>query len=104
MTPQSFYTCFQKALHAVKMLDRFYEKELDNNEAKIIFFYAFPVTQIQDYVRHGQRNFDQETIEDLKNFFQGHFDAAPPKKNDKPTNRRNERSQSSSRSRVSFSD
>ncbi len=104
MSPQSFYTRFQKALRAVKLLDHCYEKELDDNEAKIIFFYAFPAAQIQDYVCHGQRNYDQETIEDLKNFFQGHFDAAPPKKNDKPINRRNNRSQSSAHSRISFSD
>ncbi len=31
MTPQSFYTCFQNALHAVKLLDCCYEKELDND-------------------------------------------------------------------------
>ena len=102
VSPQSFYTRFQKALRAVKVLDRHYEKELDDDEAKIIFLYAFPNDQIQDYVHHGQRNFDNETIEDIKNFFQGHFDANPPKKTDKPNNRRNERSQSSSRNRVSF--
>ncbi len=102
ISPQSFYTRFQKALRAVKVLDRHYEKELDDDEAKIIFLYAFPNDQVQDYVHHGQRNFDNETIEDIKNFFQGHFDANPPKKHDKPNNRRNDRSQSSSRNRVSF--
>ncbi len=41
MSPQSFYTRFQKVLHAVKLLDRCYEKELDNKEAKIIFSMPF---------------------------------------------------------------
>ncbi len=69
MTPQSFYTCFQKALRVVKLLDRCYEKDLNDDKAKIIFFYSFPKDHIQDYVRHGQRNFDNDTIEDLNNFF-----------------------------------
>ncbi len=38
MSPQSFYTRFQKALHAVKLLDRCYEKELDDAEAKSTYF------------------------------------------------------------------
>ncbi len=42
MSPQSFYTRFQKALRAVKLLDRCYEKELDNNVAKLIFFLRLP--------------------------------------------------------------
>ncbi len=41
MTPQSFYTRFQKAFRAVKILDHCYEKELDDTEAKIIFFILF---------------------------------------------------------------
>ncbi len=39
MTPQSFYTCFQKTLRAVKLLDCCYEKELDDTKAKTIFFF-----------------------------------------------------------------
>ncbi len=38
MTPQSFCTRFQKALCAVKLLDHHYEKAMDNEEAKVIFF------------------------------------------------------------------
>ncbi len=53
-------------------------------------------------MRHGQRNFDNKIIENLKNFFQGHFDAAPPTKNDKPNNHCIDQSQSSGRSRVLF--
>ncbi len=62
MSPQSFYTHFQKALHAVKLLDNYYEKELDNDEANIIFFYSFPKEHIQDYVHHSQQNFDDKTL------------------------------------------
>ncbi len=46
-TPQSFYTRFQKALHAVQLLDCHYEKELDDDKTKIIFFYSFPKEHIQ---------------------------------------------------------
>ena len=77
MTPQSFYTHFQKVFRAVKLLDHYYEEDLDDDEAKIIFFYSFPKENIQDYVCHSQRNFDNKTIEDLKHFFQGHFDTNP---------------------------
>ncbi len=38
MTPQPFYTRFQKVLHAIKFFDGCYEKELYNDKAKIIFF------------------------------------------------------------------
>ncbi len=38
MTPQSFYAGFQKALHVIKLLDQIYEKQLDDDKAKIIFF------------------------------------------------------------------
>ncbi len=41
MTPQSFYIRSQKALHAIKLLDCYYEKEVDNDNAKNIFFYSF---------------------------------------------------------------
>ncbi len=81
ITPQPFYTRFQKAFHAVKLLDCCYERELDDDEAKILFFYSFPKEHIQDYVHHGKRDFDIDTLEFLKNFFQGHYDANPPKKN-----------------------
>ncbi len=80
MSPQSFYTHFQKALRAVKLLDCYYEKELNDNEAKIIFFYAFPKGHIQDHVRHKQRNFDDQKIEDLKNFFKVTLIPTPPRK------------------------
>ncbi len=50
MTPQSFYTLFQKALCPVKLLDHCYERELDDTEAKIIFFYSFPKEHILDYL------------------------------------------------------
>ncbi len=53
MSPQTFYTCFQKAIHTVKLLDHCYEKELDANKAKIVFFYSFPKEHIQDYVYNG---------------------------------------------------
>ncbi len=69
MSPQSFYTRFQKVLRAVKLLDHCYEKELDDNKAKLVFSYAFHMNHIQDYVHHGQHNFDNEMIEDLKIFF-----------------------------------
>ncbi len=72
MSLQSFFTCIKKALHAVKLLDCCYEKELDNEEAKILFFYSFPKDHIQDYVYLSQRSFDNDTLKDLKNFFQGH--------------------------------
>ncbi len=86
MTPQSFYTHFQKALCAVNLLDLCYEKELYDAEAKIIFFDSFLKEHIVDYVHHSQCNFDNETLHDLKNFFQGHYDTNPPKKTDCPSN------------------
>ncbi len=36
MSPQAFLICFQKALRAVKLLDHCYEKELDNDKAKVL--------------------------------------------------------------------
>ncbi len=56
-------------MHAVKLLDCCYEKELDDNKAKIIFFYSFPKEHIKDYVYHGNHVIKQDTLEDLKNFF-----------------------------------
>ncbi len=44
MTPQSFYTHFQKALCAVNLLDHCYEKEFNNDKAKISFFTHSPRT------------------------------------------------------------
>ncbi len=79
MTPQSFYTCFQKALRAVKILDHCYEKELENTEFFIIFFYSFPKDHIQDYVHHGQHSFDNKTLKDLKNFFRVTLTQTHPK-------------------------
>ncbi len=38
MSPQTFYTHFQKAMHVVKPLDCLIEKELDDDESKIILF------------------------------------------------------------------
>ncbi len=38
MSPQTFDTSFQIVMHTVKLLDCCYEKELDNEKAKIIFF------------------------------------------------------------------
>ncbi len=46
------------------------------------FFYSFPKEYIQDYVYHSQSDFDKDSLEDLKNFFQDHYDANPPKKTD----------------------
>ncbi len=102
MTPQSFYTHFQKALHAVKLLDRCYEKELDDTEAKIIFFSSFPKEHIQDYVCHSQCNFDDKTLKDFKHFFKGYYDTNPPKKTDCPTNRLNDRDHAPSRNCILF--
>ncbi len=39
MSPQTFYTSFHKALHAVKLLDCYYEKDLDDDRAKILFLF-----------------------------------------------------------------
>ncbi len=82
MSHQSFLTCFEKELHAMKLLDCCYEKERHNEDAKILFFYSFPKDHIQDCVYHSQCNLDDDTLEDLKNCFQGHYDANLPKKND----------------------
>ncbi len=48
-------------------------KKLDGNVAKIIF-YSFPKEHIQDYVC-----LEQDFLDNLKNFFQGPYDANPPK-------------------------
>ncbi len=82
MTPKAFLTCFQKALQAVKLLDCCYEKELDDEEAKVLFIYSFPMELINNYIHYGNRDFDSETLEDLKNFFQGHYYATPSKQPD----------------------
>ncbi len=68
MTPQTFLTCFQKALCAVKLLDCCYEKELDDIKAKILFSYLLPKDYINNYLYHGNHYFDSETLDDLKNF------------------------------------
>ncbi len=102
MTPQSFYTRFQKALHDVKLLDCCYEKELDDTKAKIIFFNSFPREHIQDYVHHSQCDFDNEPLKDFKSFFQGHFDANTLKKNDQPNNCQYDKGKASSHNHVSF--
>ncbi len=73
-SPQTFLTCFQKALHAVKLLDYCYKKEHENNKAKI------PQDPICEYRLHDQHDFDTNTMEDLKNFFKGHYDTNTPKK------------------------
>ncbi len=62
MTLQSFCTHFQKALSAINFLDYYYEKELDNDKSKIIFFYLFSKEHIQDYVHYSQQNFDDKTL------------------------------------------
>ncbi len=41
MYPQIFLAPFQKMLHAIKLLIHCYEKELDKDEAKIMFFSPF---------------------------------------------------------------
>ncbi len=69
MSPQTFLTCFKKPLHAVKLLDNFYEKELDDKEDKILLFYSVPQDDIWDCIYHGQHDFDIETLSDFKNFF-----------------------------------
>ncbi len=65
MSPQTFYTCFQKALHAFKLLDCCYERDLDDNKAKILFFSK---ERIQDYAYYGNCDFNFETLENLKKF------------------------------------
>lgn len=50
MSPQTFLTFFQKVLQVVKLVDCYYEKELDDKEAKILFFYSIPKEHIQVYV------------------------------------------------------
>ncbi len=102
MTPQSFYTRFQKALFAVKLLGRCCEKELDGTKAKSIFFYSFHREHIQDYICHSQCKFDDKTLEDLKNFFQGNYDTNTPKKNEPQTNCQNDKGQASSQNCVLF--
>ncbi len=69
MSLQTFLIHFHKALCAVKPLDHYYEEELDNDEAKIFFFYFFPQDHIWDYLFHGHHDFDAESLEDLNNFF-----------------------------------
>ncbi len=49
------------------LLDCCDEKELDNEEAKVLFFYSFLKEHINDYMHHGNYDFDSETLEDLKN-------------------------------------
>ena len=75
MSPQKFLTRFEKAMRAAKLLDRKYEKEMDDVEAKILFFYSFPAKHVQEYLRQDHRNFDNKTLESLKEFFQNLFDA-----------------------------
>ncbi len=81
MSPHAFLTCFQKTLHAVKLLDCCWEKELDDMKAKICFFHSFPQDHIRDCLFHGHCDFNTDIMKDLKNFFQGHFDAIYPRKN-----------------------
>ncbi len=69
MSPQTFLICFQKALCTVKILDHCYEKELYNNEAKVVIIFSCPSIHIQNYIQHGHHDFDSETSQDLKNFF-----------------------------------
>ena len=95
MSPQKFLTRFEKAMKAVKLLDRKYEKEMDDVEAKILFFYAFPSKHVQEYLRQDHRNFDNETLESLKEFFQNLFDAEgdshikkQPPRNERASSRR----------------
>ncbi len=63
------------------------------------FFYSFPKEHILDY---GQREFDDKTLKDLKNFFQGHYDTNPPKKTDFPTNHLNDRGHATSHNHILF--
>ncbi len=68
MSPQTFYTGFQKAMHAAKQLDCCYFLDLDKDETKILIIYSFPKEHIQDCVYHGNCDFNSETLKDLKIF------------------------------------
>ncbi len=41
-----------------------------------------PKERINDYIHQGNRDFDYETSEDIKNFFQSPYNATPPKQPD----------------------
>ncbi len=42
-SPQPFLTHFQKAMHALKLLNNCYKKELYDGKAKILFFIHFRI-------------------------------------------------------------
>ncbi len=67
MKPQVFLTHFQKVLRAIKLLNHCYEKDLDDEEAKVLFFYPSLRNEC-DYIHFGNCDFDSETVEDLKIF------------------------------------
>ncbi len=86
ISPQAFLACFQKALWAVWLLDHYFEKELVNVKDKVSFFYSFPKEHINNYIHHGNCDYDSKILEDLKIFFQGHYNANPPKQPDQCNN------------------
>ncbi len=47
----------------VKLLNCYYEKELYDDKAKIIFVYSFPKEHILDHVCHSLQNVDDKTLE-----------------------------------------
>ncbi len=80
MNPQSFYTRFQKALHAVKLMDHCYEKELNNTEAKIIFFILFLKNTSKIMYVTVNTILMTRLSKDLKNFFQVTMTQTHPKR------------------------
>ncbi len=84
ISPQIFLTCFQKVLYAVKLLDHCYKNELDNNEAKILFFSS---RSHQGLSFLWSMWFWYWCFGRSQEFCWGHFDTNPPKKYDHHDNK-----------------
>lgn len=64
----------------MKFLERFYDNELDDQEAKIVFFYPF-LKITSRIINHLNCKFEDNTSEFLNNFCQGQFDLEDPPRN-----------------------
>ncbi len=55
------------------------KRNLTMTKPRLLFFIYFQ----KSTSRISQRNFDDKTLKDLKNYFQGHYNANPPKRIDR---------------------
>ncbi len=79
MFPQTFYTHFLKALHAIELFNDCYNKDLDDNKAKILFFILFPRNAFKIMYIMVILTSIQTPWKSSKNFH-CHYDANPSKK------------------------